>query len=280
MNKKYILIDKAEALIKNEFVKNDIFSFEVIPWIIVKVLRFKIKDYKLIKKIRIDHFDRMIEASKRYCKGESLSKIFGFIEFYGNIFKVSENVFDPRLSSEAIINFIIENGDLNKNIIDLCTGSGSIAVTISKLNKNKVDAVDISEEALQIANINNKNHKTKVNLFKMDILDDWDKYLNHKYDVIVSNPPYFTIKNIIDRKDLTKDNPLIAFYGGEDGIKFHKKIIQEAPKYLNNNGKIYLEMEEEQEIKLKKLMEINFKNISTFKDHKNIKRVIYGELKD
>lgn len=268
-------------ILENFSKQNNFNDLEVIKWIIIKTLRLKRDQYDYIKSISNDNLESIKIYLKRYIDGESLGKIFGYIEFYGNYFNVTENVFDPRLSTEALITSIlkIDRQKLsNATIIDLCTGSGCIAITLSKILNLKVDAVDISPFAIEIAKTNAKNLNADINLFEFDLNDDWAKMFAKKYDIIVSNPPYWNAQKILSNPTVTRDNPVIAFDGGEDGLKYIKIIVENAIKYLNDGGKLFLEIDPDQFENIKHMMlENGYKNIGFEKDHRDIIRVIFAE---
>lgn len=266
-----------------EFAKqNNFYNIETIKWIVVKVLRLKRDQFDKIAKVSNQQLEDMIIALKRHINGETLGKIFGFIEFHGNFFNVTENVFDPRLSTEALVDAVVETNISKKQdvkIIDLCTGSGCVAITLSKLLSKKVDAIDISPLALEIARENNIKNNANVNFFEMDLNQDWHNYLNNKYDIIVSNPPYWNAEKIFKNIDVVKSNPLEGFDGGEDGLRFIKRIIEISPEFLNKNGELFLEIEPDQENNVRKILERDFCDIKTFLDYRNITRVISAKLK-
>lgn len=262
--------------------KNNFSNLETIKWIVVKVLRLKREQFDKIARISTVQLEDMITALKRHIAGETLGKIFGFIEFYGNFFNVTENVFDPRLSTEALVDAVINCESAKKQnvkIIDLCTGSGCVAITISKILRQKIDAIDISPLALEIARENNQKNNASVNFFEMDLNQDWRKYLNQKYDIIVSNPPYWNAEKILKNINVVADNPLAGFDGGEDGLHFIKRIIETAPQFLNGGGELFLEIEPDQENNIRKMLEKSFCKINTFLDYRKITRVISAKLK-
>lgn len=257
-------------------------NIETLRWIVVKVLRLKRDQFDRIVRVGEPHIEDMKKALLRHISGETLGRIFGFIEFHGNFFNVTENVFDPRLSTEALVDAVLESNNSkmdNVRIIDLCTGSGCVAITISKALSQHLDAVDISPLALEIARENNEKIGANVNFFEMDLDDDWNNTLSCKYDIIVSNPPYWNAEKILANINVVNDNPLAGFDGGEDGLHFIKRIIEMAPMYLNNNGELYLEIEPDQEENIRGMLEANFKDVHTYLDYRNITRVISARLK-
>lgn len=255
-------------------------NIETLRWIIVKSLRLRREQFDSIYQVDEYSYDTMKKAIDRYAKGESLSKIFGFIEFCGNFFDVTDNVFDPRLSTECLVKAVVDKyKGKDIKVIDLCTGSGSVAVTLSLQLGIKVDGVDISPFAVETATLNNKKLGGQAQFFIMDLNENWNKYLTKKYDVIVSNPPYWNAEKILENVDVVKNNPIIGFDGGEDGLYYIKNIIENAPKFLNPNGQLYLECDPDQMEKIKSYLSDNFYSITEYKDYRDISRVLGATLK-
>lgn len=277
-NESYSLEKSIEIL--KDFAKQKNFNNEeVLKWIIIKTLRLKREQYNYIKCIELEDLEKIKKYIDRYIAGESLSRIFGYIEFCGELFDVTENVFDPRLSTETLVSEVLSHEYKNPEIIDLCTGSGCVAITLSKRLNTCVDALDISPLALEIAQKNAKKLDGKINCIEFDLCEDWTKAIKKKYDVIVSNPPYWNASKILSNPEVINDNPLIAFNGGEDGLKFIKLIIKNSPKYLKSGGRLFLEMDPEQEKEIKRLLTASgFVDIKTAKDHREINRVISAKI--
>lgn len=255
-------------------------NIETLRWIIVKSLRLRREQFDSIYQVDEYSYDTMKKAIDRYAKGESLSKIFGFIEFCGNFFDVTDNVFDPRLSTECLVKAVVDKyKGKDIKVIDLCTGSGSVAVTLSLQLGIKVDGIDISPFAVETATLNNKKLGGQAQFFIMDLNENWHKYLTKQYDVIVSNPPYWNAEKILENVDVVKNNPIIGFDGGEDGLYYIKNIIDNAPKFLNPNGQLYLECDPDQMEKIKSYLSDNFDSITEYKDYRDISRVLGATLK-
>lgn len=277
---KYIPFEKAykDLIIYGKEKQFD--NIETLRWIIVKSLRLRREQFDSIYQVDEYSYDTMKKAIDRYAKGESLSKIFGFIEFCGNFFDVTDNVFDPRLSTECLVKAVVDKyKGKDIKVIDLCTGSGSVAVTLSLQLGIKVDGIDISPFAVETATLNNKKLGGQAQFFIMDLNENWDKYLTNKYDVIVSNPPYWNAEKILENVDVVKNNPIIGFDGGEDGLYYIKNIIDNAPKFLNPNGQLYLECDPDQMEKIKSYLSDNFDSITEYKDYRDISRVLGATLK-
>lgn len=190
-------------------------------------------------------------------------------------FFVDENVLIPRYDTEVLVEEVLKiaKNENKKEILELCTGSGIIAISLAKyLEDAKIIATDVSEEALNIAKRNAKNlgQEEKINFVKSDMFEKIDK----KFDIIVSNPPY--IKTDVIKEYSLEYEPKIALDGGEDGLIFYRTIIENGYKYLNETGAIALEIGYDQK---EEVMEIakesnQYKNISCVKDLNGNDRVI------
>lgn len=189
--------------------------------------------------------------------GMPLQYIMHKQEFMGLDFYVDENVLIPQPDTEILveeaINLIHSFEKIDKvQVLDLCTGSGAIAVSIIKYVPNvKVFASDISKKALEVANKNVINNKVKnVELLESDMFENLK---NYKFDFIVSNPPYIESNTIKNLSKEVQNEPEIALDGGKDGLKFYRIILKEAYKYLNKNGYLLLEIGYDQGEKILKL---------------------------
>lgn len=175
-------------------------------------------------------------------------------EFMGLDFYVDENVLIPQPDTEVLVEEaikLIKNNESAK-VLDLCTGSGAIAVSIAKYSKNtKVIASDISKKALEVANKNVINNNVQnVKLLQSDMFENLK---NYKFDFIVSNPPYIESNTIKNLSKEVKNEPKLALDGGKDGLDFYRIILKEAYKYLNKNGYLLLEIGYDQGEKILKL---------------------------
>lgn len=181
------------------------------------------------------------DAIKRLNDGEPVQYIVGNVDFYGNIFEVNKNVLIPRFETEELvdktINYINEYFDKKVDIVDIGTGSGCIAITLKKNLDSNVDAVDISVNALEVAKKNASNLNANVNFIEGDLLNP----LTKKYDVIVSNPPYIAYDEEI--MEIVKNNePHLALYADNNGLKCYEEILKAANKYLNEKSLIAFEI--------------------------------------
>ena len=184
----------------------------------------------------VEYLKKYLEPSllqdglKKLNDGLPVQYIVGNVDFYGLNFKVNENVLIPRFETELLvektINYIKKYFKNNIDIVDLGTGSGCIAVTLSKKLGVSVDAVDISDKALEVAKENNILNNANVNFYLGDML----KPLNKKYDCIISNPPYISYDEEI--MDIVKNNePNIALYADNDGLYFYEEILKNCKSF-------------------------------------------------
>ena len=174
---------------------------------------------------------------KELSSGKPIQYIIGNVDFYGNIINVNESVLIPRFETELLVDIAIKKiknlfKDKQVDILDLGTGSGCIAITLKKETNSKVDALDISIDALEVATQNAKLNNVEINYIKGDM----STYKDKKNDVIISNPPYIRYDEEI--MDIVKNNePHLALYAEDEGLYFYKKIIDNIPyitkeKYL------------------------------------------------
>lgn len=196
-------------------------------------------------------------------------------EFMKLKFFVNENVLIPRSDTEILVEEIIENyKNKEVKILDLCTGSGCIAISLKKYIENsKIYAVDISKDALKVAKQNAINNGVDIKFIESDIFKNINE---EKFDIIVSNPPYIKTEVINKLDKEVKKEPFIALDGGKDGLYFYKKIIEEGYKFLNENGKIFFEIGYDQKDEIINIIknDARYEVIKTKKDLGNNDRVI------
>ena len=201
--------------------------------------------------------------------------IVGHKEFMKLDFVVNENVLIPRADTEMLVEEALK---YRKNkILDMCTGSGCIAISLAYYLENKADmtAVDISEEALNVAKQNAKKNNVDVNFIQSDLFSN----VNEKYEMIVSNPPYIEREVIGNLQAEVQKEPILALDGGISGLDFYERIIPEAKEHLNENGVLILEIGYDQAEKVQKLMSNSgYKNIRVIKDLNDNDRVLVGEI--
>ena len=169
--------------------------------------------------------------------------IIGNVNFYGNTINVDKRVLIPRFETELLvektINYIKKkySNPSNLNILDIGTGSGCIAITLKKELNANITAIDISNDALEVAKYNAKNNNTDINFYQSDIFSN----INDKFNCIISNPPY--IKEDEEIMDIVKNNePHLALYAKNDGLYFYEEILKNCSNYLTDNFLICFEI--------------------------------------
>ena len=214
---------------------------------------------------------KVVQNTKKIVGGKPIQYITNNQEFMKMNFYVDENVLIPQPDTEILVYEVLKickeysNG---VNILDLCTGSGAIAVSLDRiLRKNCVDAKicasDISKQALKIARKNSENNNANVKIIESDLLENIEY---KKFDIIVSNPLYIRTDEIKNLSKQVKEEPYIALNGGIDGLHFYRKIIKEAKGYIKNNGYLCLEIGYNQ---MESVLGIFKEN----KEYKNLKQV-------
>ena len=215
--------------------------------------------------------DKYFSLIEKHIKEDvPLSHLVGFEYFYDRKYKVTKDVLSPRMETEELIYKVIEYVKAsNKNkfkILDLCTGSGIIAITLKKeLSQFSIDVVasDISEEAIEVAKENAQSHDATIKFIKSDIFNNID----NKFDIIVSNPPYIDRKDEVTMQDnVLKYDPHLALFAEEEGMYFYRKIIEQANDYLNENGVMFFEIGYDQKDKIIKLADMNGFSAEVYRD--------------
>ena len=263
------------------FANAGITEMSDIDWICCEVTGKKRSQLPFIDGFSSEEMAKIIAAVEKRLKHIPLAYIFGKTEFYGYDFIVNENVLIPRLDTEILIEKVVEeikSRDKEVSVLDIGTGSGAIAITISKETSAKVFAVDISKNALEIAKKNAEINNADVEFIYSDLFSNIS---NLKLDIIVSNPPYIETNVIETLEDEVKLNePILALDGGEDGLEFYRRIVNEAPKHLNVRGKLFFEIGYNQGEAVSSLMNEKFKNVCVIKDYLGNDRIVVGEMYD
>lgn len=175
--------------------------------------------------------------------GRPLAHIIGSAEFMGRIYTVSPTVLIPRPETEELVEQSVKNLKIKQpsSILDLCGGSGCIAITLAFMFRNaRVTYADISAEALNVAvkNAQNLNMSDRVEFIKSDLFEN----IKGTFDLIISNPPYIPTDIIATLSPEVKCEPTLALDGGEDGLDIIRRIAAQAGDYLNSNGLLALEI--------------------------------------
>ena len=237
---------------------------------------------------KLNH-QKQIEYLKKYLKnkdfnialrelelGRPIQYIVGNVEFYNSIINVNESVLIPRFETELLVDKLIKycNKKFSSkvDILDMCTGSGCIAISLKKEIDCNMDAVDISSDALIVALENANINVVDVNFIESNLFDK----INKKYDVFVSNPPYISYSEEI--MELVKNNePSLALYADDNGLYFYKKIIKNISRYLKDDFIIAFEIGMNQADDIVKIIYDNISNVSVKveKDYNDRDRYIF-----
>ena len=268
-----------------EYLKsNNIDDYAIIAKILVEYI-FDIKKEQIVleyvkelNNIDVDRYKKLLE---KISKGTPIQYITNKQEFMNLTFYVDENVLIPQPDTEVLVEEIINlYSDKECKILDLCTGSGAIAISLAKyIEKSQIVATDISLKALQIAKLNaerNLVHR-KIEFIESDM---FDKVKYNDFDIIVSNPPYIKTDIIKTLDNQVQQEPHIALDGGEDGLDFYRIIINNSYD-TKNHGKLFLEIGFDQKEDVINLLKENGKyiNIYSKKDFAQNDRIIVSEVR-
>ena len=244
-------------------------------WIVSIVSGIKRSELVGDKKLKSSEIDKINKLAAQRLTGKPLCYVLGNCDFYGYEIKVDERVLIPRPETEELVSEVLKVASRDKTVLDLCTGSGAIALVISKKSGAKVVATDISEGALEVAKENFKLFDADIKTELIDLYGDIDD----KFDIIVSNPPYIKTSDMDGLDDVVKNyEPHLALDGGADGLDFYRRICAGAKARLNDGGMIFLEVGAGQANDVKKMLDEEF-NVEIIKDISGVDRIIRAELK-
>ena len=241
----------------------EIFDFDFSKWTMYKY--DEIED--------ISKLDTLNKYVKKRLGHMPIQYILNKAYFCGLPLYVNENVLIPRFDTEVLVEEVlkISKKDKSKRILDICTGSGAIAIALKKLGGfERVDALDISDKALEVAKRNANELDLNINFLKSDMFSSLT--CENKYDIIVSNPPYIQSDVVDTLESEVKDfEPRLALDGDADGMKFYKIIAENYEDYLVDNGVLALELGYDEANDIRALFE--GKNVVIKKDLANLDRV-------
>ena len=206
-----------------------------------------------------------------------LQHILGYQEFMGLTFMVTPDVLIPRQDTETLVEYaqMLLRNKAESKVLDMCTGSGCIILSLMKRNKEIAGtAVDISHAALDVAAKNAKQLDVHVDFVQSNLFEN----VKGAYDVIVSNPPYIKEAEIMQlEKEVQNFDPFIALSGGKDGLDFYQVIVAESRKYLVQGGSLVLEIGCEQAQDVSEMMKLRgFEEIKVRKDLAGLDRIVHG----
>lgn len=213
--------------------------------------------------------------------GEPLQYILGEWSFMGFDFKVGRGVLIPRDDTEVVVNLCIDflKNRADKKTVDLCSGSGAIAVALDKISGAKVTAVEIDETAFSYLETNVKENNSSVKPVMADALEICETFADGGLDLIVSNPPYIKSADIETLQKEVRLEPRLALDGGEDGCDFYREIVNRWSRKLKKGGALAFELGEGQADAVKALMtEQGFSDFKISLDFGGVQRAIIGTL--
>ena len=282
-------IKEAIKLGVDELNKNNIDEANLKVKMLLSYILDKPKEYLII-----NAEERIIKSNeKKFIKGIGKLKrnvpiqyVIHKQEFMGYEFYVDENVLIPQPDTEVLVEEVIKIAKefikMHKEgkeieILDLCTGSGAIGISLSKILGEDafVTVSDISEEILDIVEINCRKNIANLRMVPSDLFDN----IYGKFDIIVSNPPYIETDVIKTLSKEVQNEPVFALDGGQDGLDFYRRIIKDAKNFLREKGFLALEIGYNQRESVEKLLkENNYKNIYSKKDLGGNDRIVVANI--
>ena len=229
------------------------------------------------KEVPPEQCDRYVEYIQRRQKREPLQQITGYQEFMGLRFKVTPDVLIPRQDTETLVEEVMRYLHDGMHILDMCTGSGCILLSLLKYSNDcEGTGCDISEPALKVAEENAKELSLNASFVQSNLFEN----ISGKYEFIVSNPPYIPTGVIPTLMEEVRDHePVSALDGREDGLYFYREIVEKAGEYLYPGGMLFFEIGYDQAEKVSSLMrEAGYQEVTVCKDLAGLDRVVYGTL--
>lgn len=244
-------------------------------WIVsiaLSIKRDEVNADDLVSPKNIEKINGMVEQR---ITGRPLWYCVGDTDFYGYTIKVDERVLIPRPETELLVENALKHIKNDSKVLDLCTGSGAIAIAVKKESDAIVSAIDVSDGALELAKENASMNNAQINFIKSNM---FDALSDEKFDVIISNPPYVCSSDMVGLQKEVKDfEPSIALDGGKDGLDFYRIIAKQAKNYLVSGGVVVLECGIGQAESIKEMLK-DFSTVEIIKDYENIDRIVKAVL--
>ena len=275
----YTLLKSSEKFLESNNLRDPKSDAEVLLSSVLKVKRSQLvlmRDKKADNKEIALFEEYVLRRSKR----EPAAYITGSCGFMGLEFNVNKDVLIPRPETEILVENVLQAAKKSKieTVLDVCTGSGCIAVSLSKLGDFKeIFAVDISFDALMTAKENAASNAVRNIEFLLS--DMFETIENIKFDCIVSNPPYISESEYKNLEPELGFEPEIALTAPDNGLFFYREIASSAPKYLNSGGLVFAELNANRAEEIKNIFEnAGFKNIEIIEDYSHLPRVLKANL--
>ncbi len=231
------------------------------------------------KELEINDIDRIIHELQEW---RPVQYVIGCAEFDGLEFEVTEGVLIPRPETEELVEWIASESAPDARVLDVGTGSGCIAISLSRrLKSSRVWALDISEKALGIARRNGQRYAPEVEFIEGDALADFSSLVSEKLDVVVSNPPYIPRSDVSGMRrnvtDYEPDNAL--FVEDSDPLVFYRSIARTARKMLKSGGKLYFEIYELYAAQMRSMLEAEgYADITIREDFRGKERMVCATI--
>lgn len=240
-------------------------------WIVSSVLGISRSEVKALDTISENDLAKVKQMVERRAKGEPLQYILGEQDFLSARIKCDRRALIPRFETEYMVDLVIKQTSYEAKVLDLCTGSGAIAVAV-KLQRPDctVTASDISEDALSLASENATQNGVDIRFIKSDMFET----LVGEWDTIVSNPPYITRSEMKKLSREVKTEPHTALYGGIDGLDYYRTIAREAHKRLNVGGILFLEVGRGQAYAVADMLVTNYRTVEVLQDLDGVDRIV------
>lgn len=267
-----ILMTARDYLKRHEIADADVDAW----YLLAHVFRISRADFYL----RCDDevLDSQVEIYKQFVRQRAkhipLQHITGTQEFMGLEFEVTSDVLIPRQDTEILVEEVLKVCN-QKSVLDMCTGSGCIIISLAKLgNITKAVGVDLSDKALAVAIKNAAKHQLNVEFIQSNLFDNIDGV----FDIVVSNPPYIPTEEIQNLMPEVRDHePFMALDGDRDGLTFYRRIASEVKDHLSQNGYLFFEIGYNQGQEVREILEkAGFTDIKIVKDLSGLDRVVFG----
>lgn len=266
------------ANVSSTLKKYGIDEFAEAEWIVSLALGIKRDEVSTDEIVTPKYIDKINKIVEERITGRPLWYCIGDTDFYGYTIKVDERVLIPRPETELLVENALKYINTSSKVLDLCTGSGAIAIAIKKESDATVTAIDVSYDALQLAKENAELNGVEIEFIESDLFVEISDGKERKFDVIVTNPPYIKTNDIDTLQIEVKDfEPKLALDGGEDGFDFYKIIANNAKKHLNEGGVILLECGIGQAQTVADMFK-DFYSVEIIKDFENVERIVKAVL--
>lgn len=261
--------------VKSSLKENGIDEDAEAEWILCCVLKIKRDEVKSDALVSVSDQMKIKDLVKKRITGRPLWYCVGDAEFYGYTIKVDERVLIPRPETELLAENALTHINESSVVLDLCTGSGALAIAINKKTGAKTYASDISFDALTLARENAELNGANVEFIQSDLFEN---LTGLKFDVMVTNPPYIKTDDISGlQREIREYEPKIALDGGKDGLDFYRKISEKAAEFLNEKGVILLECGFNQAKDVAELFG-EFSAVEIIKDYEGVERIVKAVL--